>query len=60
MLIRSPRLNRLTSLPTCSTSPISSWPVCDLPFSMIGSSAPRYRCRSDPQMEVAATRTSIS
>src|SRR5215210_1348354 len=57
-ITRSPTCRFCTDEPTCSTTPMNSWPnVCPIRVSGI---MPWYRCRSEPQMAARVTRTIAS
>jgi len=55
-MTKSPSSTVLTAEPTCSTTPMNSWPICQ---GVIASSL-RYCQRSLPQMQLATTRTTAS
>ena len=52
---RSPSATVRTSAPTSTTVPMNSWPRCTPACAM----SPWYRCRSDPQIAVRSTRTTM-
>src|SRR5690349_13083915 len=56
-MTRSPVRTPVTSSPVASTTPRNSWPIrrgCS------GAGSPRYGQRSEPQMQLATTRTTAS
>src|SRR5438045_5740379 len=55
---RSPFFSRVTAGPASSTMPMNSWPRMSPSF--MPGTLPRYRCRSDPQIAVAVTRSTTS
>src|SRR5919107_844976 len=57
-ITRSPTRRFCTDGPTCSTTPMNSWPKV-MPTRVSGI-IPWYRCRSDPQIAASVTRTIAS
>jgi hypothetical protein len=57
-ITRSPGWSRSTEDPTCSTTPMNSWP--NVMPTRVSGIIPWYRCRSDPQIAASVTRTIAS